>query len=91
MIDAHPLKTPNDKLSCRAAPGGPSLSYSVNNPIELAPTRSTAASCCAEQIRFANLYRKLLIIVNRQPTGRRGPFFYNSFELRSEHSTSIKK
>jgi hypothetical protein len=31
-----------------------------------------------------------LIIELKQPTGRRGPFFYNSFELRSDRKKPIQ-
>ena len=35
----------NDKLSCRADPGGPTLLYNENKRIEMVPTRSTPAPC----------------------------------------------
>ncbi len=58
-FDAH-----NDKLSCRAAPIGPVRSYNVSTPILFAATRSTAAPCCAEQIRFPNRYRRFFDYCN---------------------------
>jgi hypothetical protein len=39
----------NDKLSCRAEPGDILLPRRAHVPIELAPTRSTAAPCSADE------------------------------------------
>src|SRR4030067_1158951 len=79
----------NDQLSCRAALGDLPLSYSVNIPIKLTATRSTAALCCADNIHPSIAGQiAWYSFLNAWPHVRRGPFFYISFELRAERCIS---
>jgi hypothetical protein len=91
MTDFKLLNAPNDKLSCRAAPGGPFLSYRRSIPIELTPRGQLQRHVVRNKFDSRIYTGDSLIIVNKQPTGRRGTFFYNSYELRSERSTSIRR